>query len=363
MKRTLFLLFMPFLALYLNAQETLRLLQRLQQAAVTGNVYMGHHDDTFYGRNWSKGACEKSDLEELSGHRPMVLSMDFCPLELQNGYYMSGSTWEQHRRAIIEQHRRGGITMISWHMYNPATGKDAWDVSDAKTVRKILRNTPAREKFIHFLDLAADYILTLRDDEGQLIPIIFRPFHESQGSWFWWGHDLCSSRDFVKLWRFTRQYLTQKGCTNLLYCFSVSGVTHSIIDYLDRFPGPDYVDILGTEVYRDNSLAGGIEAKRADFIRRARQNLSIVQQLGQRWQKPICVAESGGENTEDPEWWTRAVLPALQGYPVSYINFWANQPKSFGGGKGKAHCTYSGAVDSRDFLKALNTGKLVMCEE
>ena len=67
-------------------------------------------------------------------------------------------------------------------------------------------------------------------------------------------------------------------------------------------------------------------------------------------------------DAEDPKGWTRAVLPALQGYPVSYINFWANQPISFGGGKGKAHCTFPGAVDSQDFLKALNTGKLVMCK-
>lgn len=362
MRQTLLLLLLPILSLSLSAQDAQGLLQRLKSAATAGNVYLGHHDDTFYGRGWDKGACEKSDLEELCGQRPMVLSIDFCPLELQNGYYMSGSTWEQHRRAIIEQHRRGGIITISWHMHNPATGGNAWDVSDSRVVRKILRNKDVREKFIRFLDLSADYIQTLRDDEGQLIPIIFRPFHESQGSWFWWGHDLCSSRDFINLWRFTHQYLTQKGCNNLLYCFSVSGVLRSITDYLERFPGPDYVDILGVEVYRDNSLSGGIEAKRADFIRRAHQNLAVVQQLSQRWQKPICIAESGGENTDDAEWWTSAVLPAIHGYPVSYINFWANQPISFGGGKGKAHCTYPGAIDSQDFLRALNTGKLVMCD-
>ena len=109
-------------------------------------------------------------------------------------------------------------------------------------------------------------------------------------------------------------------------------------------------------------MAGGIEAKRTDFIRRARQNLAIVQQLSQRWNKPICIAECGGENADDAEWWTRAVLPALQGYPVCYINFWANQPLSYGEGKGKAYCTYPGAIDSQDFLKALETGKLVMCK-
>lgn len=357
----LLILFLPTQALCAQGKDAV--LQMLHRTAAEGKVLMGHHDDTFYGHGWTTGACEKSDMEELCGSRPMVLSADLCPLELENGYYMSGSTWEQHRRAVQEQHRRGGIITLSWHMHNPATGKDAWDVSDAHTVRKILKKGPVQQRYFHFLDLAAAYILTLRDDKGQLIPIIFRPFHESQGSWFWWGHDLCRSRDFIKLWRLTHHYLTQKGCTNLLYCFSVSGITRSAEDYLERFPGTDYVDILGTEVYRNNDLAGGIEAKRTDFIRRAHQNLSVVHQLGLRWHKPICIAESGQENRDDAAWWTRAVLPALQGYPVSYVNFWANQHPSFGGGRGRSLCTYPGAIDAQDFLKALGTGKLVMCRK
>ena len=156
------------------------------------------------------------------------------------------------------------------------------------------------------------------------------------------------------------RYLSDKGCTNLLYCFSLSGTTASTDDYLERFPGRKYVDVLGTEVYRDNAIAS-IEARRTDFVRRARQNLQVVQSLGQRWQMPICVAESGGENTDDAQWWSRALMPALEGFPVSYITFWANQPPSFGNGQGKSHCTYRGAVDATDFLRVLSGGRLVMC--
>lgn len=360
MKRFFFVLFFVLPVSVICAQSTEGLRQRLLQTAADGQVLMGHHDDTFYGHGWATGACLRSDLEDLSGHRPMVLSVDLCPLELENGYYMSGSTWAQHRQAIQEQHRRGGITAISWHMYNPLTGGNAWDVSNPRTVSEILRKTEARRRFLHYLDLAADYILTLRDDDGQLIPLVFRPFHEAQGSWFWWGRDHCTARQYRRLWRLTRQYLSDKGCTNLLYCFSLSGSTTTENNYLERFPGRRYVDVLGTEVYRDNGIAG-IEARRADFIRRARQNLDVVARLGQRWEMPICVAESGGENLDDPQWWSRAVLPALEEFSVSYINFWANQPKSFGGGQGKSHCTYKGAVDAADFLRAVGSGRLVMC--
>ena len=361
MKKTFLLSFLLFMGLnILCAQDTEALRQRLLQTGQAGQVFMGHHDDTFYGHAWSTGACERSDLEELCGHRPMVLSVDLCPLELQNGYYMYGSTWAQHRRAIIEQHRRGGIVTLSWHMHNPLTGGTAWDVSAPQTVRQLLRDTEARQRFLRFLDLAAEYILTLRDDEGRLIPLILRPFHEAQGSWFWWGADHCTPRQYRRLWRMVYQHLSRRGCTNLLYCYSLSGLTASEDDYLERFPGRSYVDVLGTEVYRDNTIAD-VGQRRADFIRRARQNLSVVHALAQRWQMPLCVAESGGENLDDAQWWTEALLPALEGYPVSFITFWANQPHTPANTQARSHCTYPGAVDAQDFLRVLAGGRLLMC--
>ena len=361
MSRFYLLLFFCFLSVGVSGQE-LRdaLLQVFRQVASAGQTFVGHQDDTMYGHSWYSEAPGRSDMREVCGQWPMVLSLDLCPLELENGYYLFGTTWDQHRQAILEHHRRGGIITLCWHMRNPVTGGTAWDLSEPRAVSLILRGGEARRRFLHFLDVAAEYILTLRDDEGQLIPVVFRPFHEAQGSWFWWGRDLCSSRQYRRLWRLTRQYLTDRGCSNLLYCFSLSGVTASESDYLERFPGREYVDVLGTELYRNNDIPG-VEARRADFIRRAHQNLSVVEQIGQRWGMPVCVAEAGGVNNDDPRWWTLAVLPALQGHAVSYINFWANQPDSFSGGPWRSMSTYPGAVDADDLRQALSTGRLVMC--
>ena len=336
------------------------LLRRLQAVTEAGQTFMGHQDDTMYGHAWSSGAGLRSDLKEICGQWPMVLSLDLCPLELENGYYLFGTTWTQHRQAILDHHRRGGIVTLCWHMRNPVTGGTAWDLTEPRTVSRILRGGEAQRRFLHFLDLAADYILSLRDDEGQPIPFVFRPFHEAQGSWFWWGRDLCTARQYRRLWRMTHRYLSARGCTNLLYCFSLSGLTASESDYLERFPGRDFVDVLGTEVYRNNDIAG-IEARRSDFIQRARQNLGVVEQIGKRWAMPVCVAEAGGENLDDAQWWTRAVLPALEGHAVCYVNFWANQPVAYSEAKWRSMCTYPGAVDADDFLRALSAGRLVMC--
>ena len=73
MRRTFLLLLLLF-ALNLHAQDTEALRQRLLQTGQAGQVFMGHHDDTFYGHAWATGACERSDLEELCGHRPAFRS-------------------------------------------------------------------------------------------------------------------------------------------------------------------------------------------------------------------------------------------------------------------------------------------------
>lgn len=43
--------------------------------------------------------------------------------------------------------------------------------------------------------------------EGELIPVIFRPYHEHNGDWFWWGKGVNSEEDYIKLWQFTVEYL------------------------------------------------------------------------------------------------------------------------------------------------------------
>ncbi len=125
-------------------------------------------------------------------------------------------------------------------MDNPVSGSNAWDTTQA--VYAILPGGTQHALFRSWLDRFADFAHTLRGvppgrTDTVAIPIIFRPYHEWTGSWFWWGRNHCSPDEFVQLWHFTVDYLRQeKGLHNLLLAYS-SDRFHSPEDYLERYPG------------------------------------------------------------------------------------------------------------------------------
>src|SRR5205807_1220680 len=81
---------------------------------------------------------------------------------------------------IAEGFRRGGVVTLSWHMRNPVTGGNAWDTTRA--VPAILPGGAQHEHYRQWLDRFADYVNGLR--APGLVPVIFRPLHETSGGWF-----------------------------------------------------------------------------------------------------------------------------------------------------------------------------------
>jgi hypothetical protein len=98
-----------------------------------------------------------------------------------------------------------------------------------------------------------DYALILRDIDAiavQLkkaadanIPILWRPLHESEGGWFWWGAK--GPGPFKELWRLLYQRLTvHHGLHNLVWVLTS--------EHPDWYPGHDVVDVVGVDAYPDN---------------------------------------------------------------------------------------------------------------
>ena len=77
------------------------------------------------------------------------------------------------------------------------TGGTAWDVADTTVVASVLPGGSEFEKFQTWMKRVGDFLLTLKTKDGQPVPIIFRPWHENNGSWFWWGQKLCSDNEFL----------------------------------------------------------------------------------------------------------------------------------------------------------------------
>ncbi|MCB0689720.1 MAG: beta-mannosidase, partial [Saprospiraceae bacterium] len=167
-------------------------------------ILFGQQDALAYGVYWKKHRKNHSDVRKLVKSHPALIGWELSklgqgPLNIDSVDFVSMQQW------IINVHRQGGINSISWHMDNFVTGGNSWDTT-GMVVKHILPGGDKHQEYLAKLDLFVQFLSALKY-KGQTIPIIFRPFHEHTGSWFWWGKDHCSVQDYKQLWRFTIEYL------------------------------------------------------------------------------------------------------------------------------------------------------------
>lgn len=199
-----------------EAYSMLNVLEKLPQHKM---FMFGHHDDPVYGIGWD-GDENRSDVKSVCGDYPAMMSFDLGRMEIYGDRTLDNVSLDRIRKEVIAQYERGGMSSFSWHVDNPLTGKDSWDVSDSTVVKSVLPGGVNHDKFIGWLDKVADYLNSIQTSEGVKVPVLFRPWHEHTGSWFWWGKNLCSTEDYKALWRMTYDRLQEKGATQLLYAYS-----------------------------------------------------------------------------------------------------------------------------------------------
>ena len=329
MKRSLYILAVCCLAACSGGKKPMetprdQLVHRLFSYAEKGQIAYGHQDDLSYGHSWvvtdwENDPLERSDVKEVSGHYPMVLGFDLGGIELADSCNLDGVPFGLIRKAALKHIERGGIVTFSWHPRNPLTGGDAWDVSSDQVVRSVLKGGEKYADFLLWLKRAADFIESL----GPETPVIFRPWHENTGSWFWWGEKLCSADEYRELYRHTWLYFTrERKLTNILWCYSPGGPIPPQV-FLQRYPGDEFVDILGTDIYEFVGPAG-LDESRVRFGEQVREMLTTLNSLATEHHKLMCLSETGLEGLPDPLWWTEGLYPAIRDFPVSYVLTWRN---------------------------------------
>ena len=296
--------------------ETQALFTNLQRLA-PDHVLFGHQDALAYGVDWVDEPG-RSDVYDVAGDYPAVYGWELGDLELGNAENLDGVDFENMQGWIREGYARGGVITLAWHMANPVSGGNTWDTTPA--VYSVVPGGENHDEFRSWLDTFAEFVDGLRDAEGRLIPVLFRPYHEHTGSWFWWGADMTSVEDYKALWRFTVEYLRdEKGLHNLLYVYSPD-VFETEADYLERYPGDDYVDVLGSDDYQ----ALRSDETVADMTRR----LATVVRLAEARGKLAVLSETGLEGVPDDDWWTNRLLRAIEADPVArriaYALVWRN---------------------------------------
>ncbi|MFC0185705.1 mannan endo-1,4-beta-mannosidase [Pseudarcicella hirudinis] len=322
--------------------ETKNLYRNLKKLMKKGTMF-GHQDDLAYGLNADQtrwvGEVNKSDVKSVTGQFPAVFGWDLGGLEMDQSENLDGVPFSEMKKNIVEIYQRGGVNTISWHFRNPLDPKkSAWDKQDS-TIGNILRNKEALKNYTNWLDKMAVFVSDLKGPKGEFIPVIFRPFHEHTGSWFWWGKNHCSPEEYKHFWQFTVNYLKNvKNIHNLIYAYSTD-VFSSKEEYLERYPGDEYADLLGFDTYHRNA-PGSNET----FIKNTRRMLSDLHEINQKSNKIIAITETGLERLTEEKWWTNILLPILQGNDVSYVLVWRNgRPDHF-------YAPYPGQASAADFV-------------
>ena len=327
----------------------------LSQGVKDGKILYGHQDDLAYGHtwkveDWASDPLTRSDVKDVTGLYPAVMGVEIGGIEMGDQASLDSVRFDLIRKAAQVHTKRGGIVTISWHPRNPLTGGDAWDVSSNAVVKSLLEGGELHGLFMdRWLPRLGDFLESLGDT-----PVIFRPWHENLGSWFWWGKDLCTAEEYKDLFRTTWAYLTgTRGLKNILWCYSPnSGI--SADDYMDRYPGDDVIDMLGVDHYEyvgPDGLGPSGERFAAELIR----SLGYVHALAIGHDKLMCLSETGLEGLPDPAWWTGVLYPAIENFPIAYVLTWRNawdQPGHF-------YAAWDGFENAPDFRAFSALDKMV----
>jgi mannan endo-1,4-beta-mannosidase len=295
--------------------EAKALYAKMKQLTSKG-IMIGHQDDIVYGHSWKSEGV--SDIKQVCGDFPAVFGWELGDLELGHKASLDSVSFDEIRRGIQWVHAQGGINTISWHGNNALTGGNAWDVSTDQVVKSILPGGEKHDVYMGMLEKLSDFFLSLTDEKGKPIPFIFRPYHEHTGSWFWWGQKLCTTEEYLQLWKISVDFFRSKGLNNMLYAYSPASGFESSKAYLERYPGDDQVDFLGFDCYQ------GKNNDQERYRSALRKGSEIIVALSQERGKIAILAETGFEAIPDSAWWTSTLWPAVSEYPLSYILFWRN---------------------------------------
>ena len=323
--------------------ETQALYDNLGQLS-KNHILFGHQHATEYGHGWF-GDPDRSDVKSVTGSHPAVIGVDFSGLSGLPDSIIS-KVKVSLKKNIEDTYNRGGITTVAWHFSNPVSkGGFYWkDSVSLPAVKYIIPGGPAHEKYKSILAGIADLAKSLRGKDGNLVPLIFRPYHELDGDWFWWGKSHCTTEEFKTLWRFTVGYLRDSlAVHNFIYAFSPDCKFNSEAEYLDRYPGDEWVDMVGVDNYADFGRDGKYN------VEAGIKKLAIVSAYAKKAGKLAAFTETGLESIPNTEWWTGTLLKSLQSsnLQLAYVLVWRNDAKS----PTHFYAPFPGQVSVADFKK------------
>lgn len=160
--------------------------------------------------------------------------------------------WQRQNvvNSAINWNKAGGIVAMTFHANLPGTSYD-WDnvkktLSQSEFDSYVTPGTKQYNNLIAELDKVAVSLKSLRDAN---VPVLWRPYHEMNGNWFWWG----KKNNFSKLWNIMYdRFVNVHKLNNLLWVWSPNAPNVWSDPYALTYPGADKVDILAADIYEND---------------------------------------------------------------------------------------------------------------
>ncbi len=203
-------------------------------------ILLGQHTQT-------RQPKELAYIQEVTGKQPAL-----CGFELLA--YSGNINWDSCDEACLKElrenlgtlenaldwGRKGGVVALTWHWYSPVGGRDKSFFSvntDFDARQALIVGTEEHRAMLRDLDLMAVHLRRFKEEN---IPVLWRPFHEADGNWFWWGKQGVETAG--QLFRFMHRYFTKAhGLDHLLWVWNAPKAL--------GYPGDDVVDIISRDVY------------------------------------------------------------------------------------------------------------------
>lgn len=285
-----------------NADDSAKaLFTYLSALSENDQVLFGHQNDVSRSVNANAAL---GDVYDITGSVSGIFGLDSLAL---TGSEAGGTDAESALANSIAYSKtaaqNGALITLSTHMPNFTSAKikknadgtydffecnfnEAKDLSN-NSAEQILPGGEYNEVFNAYLDIIAEYANALAEDD---IPVIFRPLHENTGSWFWWGATN-SVETYKSLFRYTRDYLESQGVHNMLYVYSPNGPLTSEEEYLTRYPGDEYVDIVAFDYYDDYNTYPATSD--GSYFTNLDKTCQVVSSFAQKRGKIAAISECG----------------------------------------------------------------------
>ncbi len=224
------------------------------------HVLSGQQESTWMGSE----NYEFDIIKRASGKYPALRGLDYM-----------GDDFSGCNRRAKAWYEQGGIVTICWHCGSDFSGSHTESMNTQLNWDKALtEGTAEYNALIAGMDKGAK---ALKELQQAGVPVIWRPFHEFDGKWFWWGKG--GAENFKKLWRIMYdRYTNYWGLDNLIWSLGYCGDVNS-----GWYPGDEYVDIIGADTYVDHT----------DSL------IGMYNKTAQVADKPVCLHENGP--IPDPE--------------------------------------------------------------